>query len=273
MDNSLMNKTKIKYLAIIIVAILASCLITHKVPDENFVQRSVFQYSTINALMQGVYDGEITVGELRKKGDFGIGTFNALDGEMIVYNGQFFKANSAGDIVQVADNDRSPFATVALFHADSIITFSNPMSLLKLQSLLDSVLPSSNIMYAIRVDATFDSIATRSVTLQSKPYRPLTEVVKTQSVMAYSNVSGTLIGFKLPDYLAGANVKGYHLHYLSADKKKGGHLLQAKLRSGRIIISYLYQYSLLLPTNESFLKTNLNIAPASVGFVENGDRK
>lgn len=44
----------------------------------------LFQYSTLEALLGGVYDGEVTVGELLTHGDFGLGTFNSLDGEMII---------------------------------------------------------------------------------------------------------------------------------------------------------------------------------------------
>jgi len=267
-----MNKTKFKYLALILVAVLAGCLITQKVAVKNEYTHSIFQYSTINALMQGVFDGQLTVGELRKKGDFGLGTFNALNGEMIVYNGQVFRANSQGDVLQVNDNECVPFATIGTFKADSIITFSNPIILTKIEALLDSVLPSVSLFYAIRVEATFDTLTIRSVSPQSKPYKPLVEVVKNQTVQSYKNAKGTFIGFKMPNYMGEANVKGYHLHYLSADKLKGGHVLDAVLKSGRVIISYFYHYSLQLPDNDVFLKVSKQTDSHSVNIVEKAGR-
>ena len=56
--------------------------------------------------------------ELKKHGDFGIGTFDALDGEMIVLDGVVYQAKADGHIYQAADNLTTPFATVTYFDSD-----------------------------------------------------------------------------------------------------------------------------------------------------------
>lgn len=47
----------------------------------------LYQVSTINALLEGIYDGDTSYGELKQHGDFGIGTFSGLDGGMIELDG------------------------------------------------------------------------------------------------------------------------------------------------------------------------------------------
>ena len=50
-------------------------------------QNVVYQESTVDALLSGVYDGELPLEQLRKHGHFGIGTFDRLDGEMVLLDG------------------------------------------------------------------------------------------------------------------------------------------------------------------------------------------
>src|SRR5207249_10961718 len=77
---------------------------------------TLVQYSTINALLTGVYDGDMTFGELRRHGDFGLGTFNALDGEMIALDGRYYQITADGAVKPVRDDVRTPFAVVTHFY-------------------------------------------------------------------------------------------------------------------------------------------------------------
>src|SRR5436190_10893345 len=86
---------------------------------------ALFQYSTINALLTGVYDGDMTFGELRRYGDFGLGTFNALDGEMIALDGRYYQVTADGAVQPVRDDMRTPFAVVAHFHPGASQTLKN----------------------------------------------------------------------------------------------------------------------------------------------------
>ena len=59
----------------------------------------------MTALLDGIYDGEMTIGELLGKGNFGIGTFDALDGEMIILDGVCYQLRGDGTAT-IADLDQ-----------------------------------------------------------------------------------------------------------------------------------------------------------------------
>jgi len=61
-------------------------------------------------------------------------------------------------------------------------------------------------------------------------------------------------------YVKGINVPGYHLHFISDDKTKGGHILKFELLNGECEIDILNQYFLTLPVDDKeFAETNLSI--------------
>ena len=84
-------------------------------PDSDPIPRhTVFQTSLMSALLDGVYDGEMTIGELLTHGDFGLGTFNSLDGEMVIADGVCYQVRDG--VGQLAGNDqRTPFAVITTF--------------------------------------------------------------------------------------------------------------------------------------------------------------
>ena len=51
----------------------------------------IYQTSLMSALISGVYEGQITMAELLKHGDFGLGTFNNLDGELVALNSKIYQ--------------------------------------------------------------------------------------------------------------------------------------------------------------------------------------
>lgn len=193
---------------------------------------TLYQVSTLAALLDGQYDGETTLGELRTHGDFGIGTFEGLDGEMILLDGVFYQARADGKVLRPADNVRTPFACVTRFDADHRIELAEGLDFEGLRKLIDDRFATAGMPFAIRVTGTFKQVRVRSVPAQAKPYPRLSEVVKHQPVFDYENVEGTLVGFSLPPALEGVNVPGYHLHLISKDGTKGGHLLSFTLVSG-----------------------------------------
>src|SRR5215213_11187751 len=75
----------------------------------------LFQASTIGALLDGAYDGDLSFAELAEHGDLGLGTLNGLDGEMIALDGEFYRADVDGHIDDVAPEERTPFAVVTQF--------------------------------------------------------------------------------------------------------------------------------------------------------------
>jgi len=192
----------------------------------------LFQASTIAALLDGAYDGDVTFAELAEHGDLGLGTLNALDGEMIALDGRFYRADIDGLIEEVSPQERTPFAALAWFEPSIERAIEGPLSHAQLLAELDSVAADPDASCAFRIDGEFDSVRARSVPRQLPPYRPLSEVIADQHVFELSDVTGTLVGFRFPAYSAGIEVGGHHLHFISADRERGGHVLEARLRAG-----------------------------------------
>ena len=224
----------------------------------------LFQYSSLQTLQAGVYDGDLTAGELKRHGDFGLGTFNTLDGEMVVLDGSVYQVKADGVVYRPADSQKLPFAVVTDFAADQTIEVDQAVDCAGLQKYLDSQLPSLNVPYAIKISGTFAQLKTRSVPSQIRPYRPLAEVVKTQATFDFTNVSGDMVGFRLPGYMAGVNAAGYHLHFLTADRKAGGHVLSCQVQNVNAELDLTGEWSMLLPSDPDFYHVDLSSpTPAS----------
>src|SRR3989339_2195856 len=190
------------------IAVILLCISVLGCVNRN---ETVSQFSTINALMAGCYQGQFKCSDLNKIGNFGIGTFDNLDGEMILLDSTIYQVKSDGTVTRVSKNLLTPFAFVTKFNSDKQITLKGNYSFLELQQQIDSRLQTRNIFYAIRIDASFENVRTRSVPAQQKPYPKLTEVVKEQPIFETKDTMGTLVGFKCPDYIYPVNVPGYHM--------------------------------------------------------------
>jgi acetolactate decarboxylase len=219
--------------------------------------QAIHQASTIGALMEGVYDGEITYAELARLGDFGLGTFNALDGEMIAYDGRFFQMKSDGKAYPVDPAAKTPFAVVMFFDPTVKVLWEEQVDWKQFQQSVDKAVPSRNIFYAIKVKARFDHIRVRTVPKQNKPYPPLVEVAKHQPEFTFEDVEGTLVGFRFPDYAQGLNVAGYHVHFLAADLASGGHVLDFSMQDARIDIDVTSKFHMEVPECGDFLAADL----------------
>ncbi|MFL5898598.1 MAG: acetolactate decarboxylase [Solirubrobacterales bacterium] len=189
----------------------------------------LFQASTIGALLDGAFDGDLSFEELAEHGDLGLGTLDRLDGEMIGIDGEFFRADVNGDVTRVAAEARTPFAVVTRFEptVDERLP-EEALSHGELLERLDALVPAGASSCAIRLDGRFEAVRARSVPRQEPPYRPLTEVVADQRVFELRDVEGSMLGFRFPTYVEGIEVAGYHLHFISADRSRGGHVLDSR---------------------------------------------
>jgi len=217
----------------------------------------LYQISTIDALLQGVYEGILPVAELETHGDFGIGTFDGLEGEMIALDGNYYQIKTDGIAYPVSGEMTTPFATVTHFEADENLRLEEPANLTELEAFLDLYLPSENLFYAVRVDGNFSYIKARSVPRQEKPYPKLADAVSTQSVFEFENISGTLVGFRTPEYVKGVNVPGYHLHFITADRSAGGHVLELEMENGDASLDITSAFFMELPTSGDFCNVEL----------------
>lgn len=219
----------------------------------------VFQTSTIDALLAGVYDGQMTCTELLEQGDFGIGTFDNLDGEMIVLDGTVYQIKSDGKVYRPARSTETPFATVCSFAAEDTADVVPGSKYPAVEKIVDVMAPNKNLFCAIRIEGSFKAMKTRSVPAQTKPYPPLKDVTKNQPEFEMTDVKGTIVGFRCPAYVKGINVPGYHLHFLSEDRTQGGHILSFTVKQANCAVDVLNRYALVLPTeDESFANTDLS---------------
>ena len=248
-----------RYKHCIIVLIILTVSTVIGCAGRTHVQKNnvVFQTSTINALLKGIYDGDVSFGELKSNGDFGIGTFNALDGEMIGLEGTFYQIKVDGVAYPVEDSMKTPFAVVTFFAPDKTVMLDTTNNYKQLKTYLDGLLPSQNIFYAIKVEGKFKYIKTRSVPGQNKPYPPLLEVVKEQSIFEFQDIEGTIVGFRSPNYVQGMNVPGYHMHFITRDRKGGGHLLECRIQDVKVEIDNINNFFMALPHGGEFYRVDL----------------
>ena len=217
----------------------------------------LYQVSTLDALLQSVYDGILPIEELETHGNFGIGTFDGLEGEMLALDGDYYQIKTDGLAYPVFGEMTTPFATVTFFETDESFGLEGPMNLTELETFLDSKLPSENLFYAVRVEGNFSFMKARSVPKQEKPYPRLVDVVSTQAVFEFENISGTLVGFRAPDYVKGVNVPGYHIHFITTDRSAGGHVLDFELEDGDAAVDITRAFFMELPTSGDFYEVEL----------------
>ncbi|MFC1752532.1 acetolactate decarboxylase [Thermoproteota archaeon] len=225
-----------KYFRYMVIAVLVA--VTFYMAADYYSKMAVtqnqdllFQNCVISTLMAGDFDSEYTYSEIKKHGNFGIGTFNALDGEMIALEDNFYQIRSDGRVYPVLNTMKSPFSAVTFFEADKTIMIRGSMSYSELKAYIDSYIPSKSIIQAIHISGEFDYIKCRSVYKQSKPYPNLEDALKNQPEFEFKTISGDLVGFRCPDFMQGVNVAGYHLHFINSERTGGGHLLDCVIKN------------------------------------------
>lgn len=232
------------------------------------------QWSTIDALLKGHFQASATLAEVKAQGDFGLGTFEGLDGELILLDGKVYRVDGYGKVGEPADTVKTPFVAVAPFKADIELEVPAGLTLAEVQARVDAVLPSKNVFYAIKVTGKFAEVRTRSVGAQKEPYPTLAEVVKTQSLFTLKETEGTLVGMWCPTYVKTLNVPGYHFHFLTADRSGGGHVLGLVTGEGvKVQVAVLRNFAVRLPELATFDALDLTGDNAKVLHAVESERK
>ena len=216
----------------------------------------LFQVSTLNDLMLGDYNGTCSVKELLKHGDTGIGTYDGLDGEAIILNGKAYDGRANGVVSEMSDSDSLPFTTVAFFDEsvkEEKVTFE---SIEDFKAKLAAELPSTNFFYMIKMHGKFN-VRVRSCFKQEKPYEPLFKVAKDQREFEYHDIEGYVVGVYCPNYVEGMNLPGWHIHFISEDLTKGGHILKLSGEKVSYKLNKLTGWDLVLPETKEFSTFNL----------------
>ena len=226
------------------------------------IRSTLYQVSTANALVEGVYEGAVRVGTLRRHGDLGLGTFENLDGEMIILDGHFFQIRSDGSVREATDDLLSPFAVVTHFKPDVMVELPVCHNLAGLYYRFDQLRHTDNFFFALRVDGNFDYILTRAM-CKTEEGVPLVKAAAVQPQFEFRNISGTLVGFWTPEYAKALNVPGYHFHFLSKDLTYGGHLLEcSSSHQLNLQIQREGNYRIAFPENDDFVNADLTKDPS-----------
>jgi acetolactate decarboxylase len=219
-------------------------------------RHTLFQLSTSNALVQGIFDGTTNVGELKKHGDFGLGTFAGLDGELIMIDGDCFRATATGTTSPAGDDWETPFALVTRFHADIETTIDEAPSIDHLTAGLDRLRPSDNVFVGLRIEGRFDELSMRAA-CPARAGESLVEATARQSEFTVTELDGTLVGFWAPEYAGSVSVPGYHFHFISDDRSVGGHVLGCRTAGLVVRIHNESDLHLALPETAEFLSADL----------------
>ena len=213
--------------------------------------QAVVQVSTMNALLAGSYDGSMTVAELRRHGDLGLGTFDKLDGEMVMDQGRVWQVKANGQIEEAGPDAGLAYAAAIRFSPSIKAAVSKINSISELERLINSLVPNKRTLCAFRLRGNFAKITTRSVRAQGKPYPPLIEVIAHgQSVFENRGVAGVLVGFRAPAELKGVTVPDYHFHMISKDRLSGGHVLEVSIERGMLEVDSGDRLLLILPSTQ-----------------------
>jgi acetolactate decarboxylase len=224
--------------------------------------QTIFQVSTVGALVEGVYEGAVRIGTLREHGDFGLGTFEGLDGEMIALDGDFFRVRDDGAVHGVADDVLTPYAMVTHFVPDRVTTVPDCSTFDELCAALDALRDSANHFFAFRLAGTFPTMHVRAA-CKVPEGTPLVEATEQQGEWNVEALRGTLVGFWSPPYTAHFDVPGYHFHVVDEERRRGGHVLGCSTGELDVGIQRLEQLVVALPETADFLTADLARDPSA----------
>lgn len=242
-----------KITLLLIVLLISAMLITAE------GEKTITQTSTVNAVLKGLYDGEMTFGELKKYGDFGLGYFHKMGGEVVALDGVFYRIKSDGLTEVIKDDGTTPFFTITTFVANTDNFTNRKFDYDGLKQYLRNMMPREKSFYAIKITGIFDNLGARTFLSQAKPYANVKQVIDTQTEIKYTNTEGTLIGFYTPEFLEGIGIPGFHFHYLSKDKTRGGHVRTLNVNSVTIEFIEILNFQIVLPKNKDYQDANLNM--------------
>ena len=221
---------------------------------------TLFQVSTSGALVEGLYQGVVAVGTLKEHGDFGLGTFADLDGELVALDGRYYQVRSTGAVAEAPDDALVPFAVVTHFQPERALTIPAFTSLDDLLAALDAVRDSGNLFFAVRARGTFEYLKTRAA-CKTAAGTSLVEATGHQAEFELAGIAGTLVGFWTPEYAKAVNVAGYHFHFLSDDHQHGGHLLACRGAGLAAAVEHAADFRMAIPETAQFLRADLTHDP------------
>ena len=221
---------------------------------------TLFQVSTSTALVEGLYQGAVSVATIKQHGDFGLGTFEDVDGEMIILDGHVYQALSDGRVLEASDSSLVPFAVITHFTPETTVRLEKITSFEDLVEQIESRRTSNNVFFAVQCKGNFEWVKVRSVCKTPSGIK-FDEVAAAARMFEFQNIAGTVVGFWTPAYASAINVPGYHLHFISDDTKAGGHLLNLGAKQIELQLNLEADFRVAIPETAAFLKADLTKDP------------
>ncbi len=237
-------KMKLSYLLIALLLLMGCSSVEKDI---------IYHYSVLKALDNGVLEGNMKIGELKKNGDFGLGTFNKMDGEMIILDKTVYRVSPEGKITQPDDQTLIPYSVITFYHQDDTMSLNSATDYPSLKAFVAGRLPSKNLFYAFRIKGEFEFIKCGGANIQEKPYnKTLVQMLSDRPLYEGRQIRGTLVGFWCPAYIGDINTNGFHLHFISDDHSIGGHLMEFRAKSLEIGYDIKSGYKIHLPDTKIF---------------------
>ncbi len=234
-----------------ILAVL--CLLSIGSASAQTKSKTLYTAGHASAFIGGLYDAVYPYTKVLKHGDFGLGAPDKLDGEILILDGKIYQTQSTGKTFLVKPTALTPFAVVNFFDAQKAAQNHQKLSKNDLFKYLDSLLTNKNGIYAIKITGSFNLVKTRAFPpVKNKPYQPLADMLPLQHFFTFENVRGTLVGYRIPTFMDGPNIAGYHFHFLSDDKKAGGHIIDLMTDNITIEVDQLDGFKVDIPQTKDF---------------------
>jgi len=215
---------------------------------------SFFQYGVADAFVGGLFEATYPWSDLKHQGDFGLGAPGMLDGELTICDGKAYQTQATGKTTEVTDSFKTALAFVTFFRPDTIFTIKGNTDQAAAFKQIDQYLHKKNGMYAIRISGSFGQVRTRAFPPHYQlPHPPLTTLLNTQHFFDFKGTKGVLVGYKLPTYMNGLSIEGYHFHFLSDDRSQGGHMLTFAGDDLKVEVAEMRDFQLSVPDDQSFM--------------------
>jgi acetolactate decarboxylase len=221
-----------------------------------FMDNKMYQVSTLQALALGYSRAVLSAGELLAEGDTGLGTFEDVNGEMIVMDGHCFRADQDGNVTEIPPETGVPFAAVAKLYGEQEFLLKDMPDISYIRAELTRKIEERfglNSMHVVRIDGVFEKVDARSEAPYRSHHISLKEILgQNQKAFIFENIRGSLVGVYFPDYMDGINMPGWHLHFLSEDRTIGGHVFDVSIREGTAKVDKITNIYINLPKEAAF---------------------
>ena len=224
--------------------------------NRNMDNNCMYQVSTLQALALGYTRSVVRTDELLSHGNTGLGTFEDVNGEMIVIDRHCYQAAEKGSVTEMPPDTGVPFASVANLQGDRVFTLSEIPDIEHLKMELNLKIEEDfglNSMHIAKIEGDFERVDARSESAYRSHHVELKDILgKTQKSFCFKQIRGTMVCIYYPDYMDGINAPGWHLHFISEDRKWGGHVFNLQMKRGEVFLDKINRIEIQLPSEPAF---------------------